>query len=83
MRPGLKRVPALEKCFAILQFFVKSKEPLGITDISKSLSYNKSSVFNIVYTLADLGILEHGRDNKFRFGTQPYVLGRAAIGDRN
>ena len=78
MKPGFKRVPALDKCFAILQLFAKSKKPLGITDISKALSYNKSSVFNIVHTLADLGILEHLNENKFRFGTQLYVLGKAA-----
>ncbi len=77
MKPEFRRVPALDKCFAILEFFAKSKEPLGISDISKALKYNKSTVFNIVYTLADLGILEHGRESKFRFGTQLYVLARA------
>ena len=78
MKPGFKRVPALDKCFAILQLLAKSKEPLGITDISKALGYNKSSVYNIVHTLADLRILEHGGESKFRFGTQLYMLGRAA-----
>ena len=51
---------------------------MGISDISKALKYNKSTVFNIVYTLSDLGILEYGHNNKFRFGTQLYVLGKAA-----
>ena len=78
MKPEFKRVPALDKCFSILNLFAKSKKPLGISDISKVLSYNKSTVFNIVYTLADLGILENGPGNKFRFGMQLYVLGRSS-----
>jgi IclR family KDG regulon transcriptional repressor len=78
MKPEFKRVPALDKCFSILNLFAKSKKPLGISDISKVLSYNKSTVFNIVYTLADLGILENGPGSKFRFGMQLYVLGRSS-----
>ena len=78
MKPEFKRVPALDKCFNILNLFTKSKKPLGISDISKVLNYNKSTVFNIVYTLADLGILEYGPDNKFRFGIQLYILGKSS-----
>ena len=78
MKAEFKRVPAIDKCFTILGFLSRSKNPLGISDISKALKYNKSTVFNIVYTLSDLGILEYGRNNKFRPGTQLYVLGKAA-----
>jgi IclR family KDG regulon transcriptional repressor len=78
MKTEFKRVPAIDKCFTILGFLSRSKNPLGISDISKALKYNKSTVFNIVYTLSELGILEHGHNNKFRFGTQLYVLGKAA-----
>ncbi len=72
-----KRVPAIDKCFQILEFLAKGKEPQGITQISNELELNKSTVFNMVYTLSDLGILEN-RDNKFGFGTKLYVLGKAA-----
>ena len=78
MKVEFKRVPALDKCFTILGFLARSKKPLGISDISNALEYNKSTVFNIVYTLNDLGILEYGRNNKFGFGTQLYALGKAA-----
>lgn len=53
---------------------------MGISEISKELGYNKSTVFNIVHTLADLGVLEHVRDNKYRFGLTLYLLGKAAVG---
>jgi len=72
-----KRVPAIDKCFQILEFLGTQKEPLGITKISNDLNLNKSTVFNMVYTLSDLGVLEN-RDNKFGFGTKLYVLGKAA-----
>jgi len=77
MKTEFKRVPALDKCFSILELFAKQKKPLGISEISKVLNYNKSTVFNMVYTLTALGVLENG-DNGFRFGTKLYVLGKAA-----
>jgi IclR family KDG regulon transcriptional repressor len=72
-----KNVPAIEKCFAILQYFAKSKQPLGISEISKQLELNKSTVFNIIYTLKNLEILEQYPDGKFHFGTLLYLLGNS------
>jgi IclR family KDG regulon transcriptional repressor len=80
MKVEFKRVPALDKGFAILELLAGSQKPLGISDISKALGFHKSTVFNLAYTLADLGILEHGRDHKFRFGLNLYALGKAAGG---
>ncbi|UCG66713.1 MAG: IclR family transcriptional regulator [Deltaproteobacteria bacterium] len=77
MKTEFKRVPALDKCFTVLELFAKEKKPLGISEISKALNYNKSTVFNMVYTLTALGVLENG-DNGFSFGTKLYVLGKAA-----
>lgn len=57
----------------------QSKDPMGISDISKALNYNRSTVFHIAYTLTDLGILERRDKNKFHFGTQFHVLSRAAM----
>jgi IclR family KDG regulon transcriptional repressor len=79
MRIGSKRVPAIDKCFSILDLLAKSKGPLGISDVSKALNYNRSTVFNIVHTLTDLGILEKRDQNKFHFGIKLHVLSRAAI----
>ena len=54
MSPAFKRVPAVDKCFAILELLAQSKEPMGISGISGKLDLNKSTVFNIVHTLTDL-----------------------------
>jgi IclR family KDG regulon transcriptional repressor len=78
MKSGFKRVPAVDKCIDILELLARLKKPLGVSEISKALGLNKSTVFNIVYTLDDLGILERASDGKFQFGTRLYILGRAA-----
>jgi len=79
MKAAFKRVPAIEKGFSILGLLAEAKHPLGISDIAKALSYNRSTVFNIAYTLTSLGILEKRGQNKFHFGTRLYVLSKTAI----
>lgn len=78
MPPALKRVPAIDKCFAILELLAQSKEPMGISDISGRLDLNKSTVFRIVHTLTDLNVLENQSEGKFLFGTRFYILGNMA-----
>ncbi len=78
MPPALKRVPAVDKCFAILELLAQTKEPMGISDISGKLDLNKSTVFHIVHTLMDLNVLENQPDSKFVFGTRFYILGNMA-----
>lgn len=82
MENKFKRVPAVEKCFKILSFLAKSKEPLGITEISKSLNLSKSTVYNIVYTLSDLHVLEILSSGRFTLGSLFYTLASVS-GDRS
>lgn len=76
--PAFKRVPAVDKCFNVLHFLAACKKPLSISYISRKLGLSKSTVFNLIHTLADLRVLEQQPDGKFGFGAQLYVLGRAA-----
>ncbi len=78
MSPAFTRVPAIDKCFAILELLARSKESMGISGISGKLDLNKSTVFNIVHTLMDLNVLENQPDGKFVFGTRFYILGNMA-----
>ncbi|MBN1103899.1 MAG: IclR family transcriptional regulator [Deltaproteobacteria bacterium] len=73
-----KRVPAIDKCFAILGLLAESNGPMGISEISGKLELNKSTVFSIVHTLMDLDVLESHPDGKFVFGTRFYILGKMA-----
>ena len=78
MSPAYKTVPAVEKCFAILELLSKIDKPLTISDISKQLALNKSTVFNMVYTLVDLNVLDSLDESKFGFGPKFFALGSAA-----
>jgi DNA-binding IclR family transcriptional regulator len=80
MATEFKRVPAIDRCFAILQLVADSKRSLGISEIARNLGLYKGTVFNLVHTLASLEVLEHGVDGKFRLGTGLYALGNAAGG---
>jgi IclR family KDG regulon transcriptional repressor len=78
MKNGFRRVPAIDKCFSILELLSQSEGPLGISEISRELELNKSSVFNALHTLKDLNVLEIQPDGKFVFGTRFYILANAA-----
>lgn len=78
MPTASKRVPAIDKCFSILDLLAQSNDPLGISDIAGRLGLNKSTVFHIVHTLMDLEVLENQHDGKFVFGTRFYILGNMA-----
>jgi IclR family KDG regulon transcriptional repressor len=73
-----KKVPAVEKCFGVLEHLARSRHPLGITDLSQALGFHKSTVFNLVHTLMALGILEGAPENKVRLGLKFYDLSRGA-----
>ena len=78
MNPRFRRVPAIDKCFAILDLLAQSNEPMGVSDISGKLGLNKSTVFNIGHTLDDLNVLENQGDGKYALGTRFYVLSNMA-----
>jgi IclR family KDG regulon transcriptional repressor len=78
IRKEFKRVPALDKCFRMLDLIAGSERPLCISEIARSLNYHKSTVYNLVHTLRDLEVLEQLPENRFRFGVRLYALGRSS-----
>ena len=78
-----KRVPALDKCFRILDLAARSSGGIGISEAARALGYNKSTVFNIVHTLASLGILTNSTNGKFMLGPHLYTLGKRALDSFN
>jgi DNA-binding IclR family transcriptional regulator len=80
MSLNYKRVPAIDKCFSILTLMAEANRPFGFNEIVKNLGLNKSTVFNILHTLNDLGVLEKGPDALFRLGPRLFILGNAAAG---
>ena len=73
-----KRVPSIDKCFSILELMTETRRPLGFTEIVRKLDLNKSTVFNILHTLNDLGVLDKRPDGLFNLGPKLFTLGNAA-----
>jgi hypothetical protein len=57
-RSAVGRVPAVQRCFGAMDLVAGYKYPLDFSDISPQAGLNKSTVFNLVHTLVDLGMLE-------------------------
>ncbi len=72
------KVPALYKCFAILELLSQADDFPGNNEIARRLGLNKSTVSNTMHTLADLGVLEIRSDGKYIFGPRFYLLGNMA-----
>jgi DNA-binding IclR family transcriptional regulator len=78
MPANYKRVPAVDKCFSILEFIARTKPAPGFAEIVRELGLNKSTVFNLLYTLNDLGVVDRGADGLFHLGSKLFILGNAA-----
>jgi DNA-binding IclR family transcriptional regulator len=78
MPNDFKQVPAVYKCFAMIDLLANVRKPLGIADIATALGYHRSTVFNLAYSLTDLGILEQREDGRFSFGTRLYAFSKVA-----
>jgi len=76
-----KAVPAVYKCFDLINLLVTRKTPLGVSAIASALGYHRSTVFNLVYSLMDLGILERDDEGRFNLGERFYQLGNQSDRD--
>jgi len=75
---SFKKVPAIEKAVAILDLLAREKKPLSLADISNRLGFNKSTVFNIIYTLVEQNLMERVSPNSYQLGFRLHLLGRSA-----
>jgi len=58
------KVKSLSKAMNVLECFLCSKTELGITEISKMLSVQKATIYNIVDTFLNLGYLVQNSETK-------------------
>ena len=72
------KVPAIHKCFSIIELLSQAEDFPGINEIARRLELNKGTVSNIIHTLVELNVLEVRSDGKFIFGHRFYILGNKA-----
>lgn len=51
------RVKQIENLFSLMEYFIRAKQPLSMREIVDEFSWPRSSAFNIVSTLVELGYL--------------------------
>lgn len=69
------RVPAVEKISKILEIVAESTGQVSLTQILKSSDFNKSTVYSILHSLTDAGLLKKNDNNLFELGYRIGYLG--------
>lgn len=81
-RPAL--VPAVDKAFRLIAALGDSSEPLGVSQLSRTLGLGKSTVHGLVTTLETLGIIESPNGAKrYRLGPGLFSLASRSAGQRD
>jgi len=76
-----KYINSIKRAVKILDLYTENTENLGITEISKILDINKSTVYKIVNTLRDEGLLIKNETNqKYMMGYKILDLASKTIG---
>jgi DNA-binding IclR family transcriptional regulator len=77
-------VPAVDKAFRLLAALSESAEPLGVSQLSRTLGLGKSTVHGLVTTLERLGIIESPVGAKrYRLGPGLFALASRSAGQRD
>lgn len=65
--------PIIKKALEIIELITVENKPLGVTDIAKSLSLSKSTVFGILKALQESGFIAKNRS------TKKYIIGQELL----
>lgn len=69
-------IESIDRALVILQYFLRTEEPLSVTQLSKALGIHKSTVSRTIDTLEGRGFLTKQEDTgKYWLGMQVYSLG--------
>ncbi|MGH2374435.1 MAG: IclR family transcriptional regulator [bacterium] len=79
-RPSPRLVPAVERAIRILRLLASDGGPRRLTDLSRALAVSKSTLFELLATLEQLGFVERdGETRAFRLGYGVLELGNAVL----
>ncbi len=80
---AISLAPAVDRAFVILRFLSRTREPLGVSAISRALDIGKSTVHGILQALLAAGAIEDTGGRRFRLGPLVEELGRCRRGRQN
>lgn len=71
-------IQSIERAIRLLEAFSPAQPRLSLTDLARRLDLPKSTVHNILKTLANHGYVERVEGDRYALGTAPIVLAQAA-----
>jgi DNA-binding IclR family transcriptional regulator len=72
--------PVIKKTFEVLRLIVGSNRSLGVTEIAKTLSLSKSTVFGILKALHDTGFIAKSKTTKkYAIGQELFKLSKIVL----
>ncbi len=72
--------PIIKKAFEVLRLIVGSNRSLGVTEIAKTLSLSKSTVFGILKALQDAGFIAKSKTTKkYAIGQELFKLSKIVL----
>jgi IclR family KDG regulon transcriptional repressor len=72
--------PVIKKTFEVLRLIVGSNRSLGVTEIAKTLSLSKSTVFGILKALHDTGFIAKSKTTKkYAIGQELFKLSKSVL----
>ncbi len=72
----VKSIQSVERAVQILQCFTQKENQLGVSDLSRRLGLNKSTVFGILTTLEHFNLVEKVSDiGRYKLGIKLLELG--------
>jgi IclR family KDG regulon transcriptional repressor len=77
------RVPAVARAFRILERLAEAPEALGVSELSREVGLAKSTTFNLLLTLEELGyVYRVGAATSFRLSYKLFALG-SSVAERS
>jgi len=73
-------VQSLERAFAILEEIARSREGIGLAELSKKVGLHNSTTFHLVKTLVALGYIRQSKETKrYRIGRMLFTLAAGSL----
>ncbi|NLY68114.1 MAG: IclR family transcriptional regulator [Tissierellia bacterium] len=75
-----KTIGSVIKAIEVIEFIAKSKDGVGVTEISRGLNYGVSATYHLLNTLKECNVLEQDtKTKKFKLGLKLWKIGMLAF----
>jgi IclR family KDG regulon transcriptional repressor len=72
-------VQSLERAFGLLEAIARSRQGIGLAELSKKVGLHNSTTFHLVKTMVALGYIRQDRDKRYRVGRSLFALAAGSL----